>query len=131
VVILFLSSANDAVMKKQFLMDSFCNGNPSQGATSQALKSIRIDNSEMVKRIKGFDWSHTLVGPLEYWPQSLQDRVTFLLANRFPSVLFCSDPTGIWTYSSKKITLEAFKAVLSDSLFFQRQNWNFIYYEQL
>ena len=72
-MILFLSCTNDAVMKKQFLMDSFCNGNPSQGDTSKALKSILIDNSEMAKRIKGFDWSHTPVGPLEYWPQSLQN----------------------------------------------------------
>ena len=41
------------------------------------------------------DWSSTPLGPIEGWPAALRMQVSFLLANRFPILLwwgptFCS-----------------------------------------
>lgn len=38
--------------------------------------------------IRSMKWSETPLGPIEAWPQSLRTMVTFLLANRFPLLLW-------------------------------------------
>jgi hypothetical protein len=43
---------------------------------------------EMGERIRRFDWSKTPIGPLEGWPPALRMMVRFLLANRFPWLLW-------------------------------------------
>lgn len=43
---------------------------------------------EMRVRIRSFDWSHTPLGPLERWSPALRMMVGFLLANRFPLLLW-------------------------------------------
>jgi signal transduction histidine kinase/CheY-like chemotaxis protein len=43
---------------------------------------------DMGALIKSKDWSHTPLGPVESWSQSLRMMVSFLLANRFPLLLW-------------------------------------------
>ncbi len=38
--------------------------------------------------IRSFDWSETPIGPVEHWSPSLRMMVSFLLANRFPLLLW-------------------------------------------
>ena len=48
-----------------------------------------IPNHEGMKtRVNTMDWSHTAIGVQETWPVALRMQVDFLLANRFPMVLF-------------------------------------------
>ena len=43
---------------------------------------------EMGDLISGFDWSRTPIGPAETWSPALRTMVRFLLANRFPLLLW-------------------------------------------
>jgi signal transduction histidine kinase/DNA-binding response OmpR family regulator len=43
---------------------------------------------DMAERIRAFDWSSTPIGPLETWSPALRMMVRFLLANRFPLLLW-------------------------------------------
>src|ERR1700730_2730475 len=43
---------------------------------------------EMGKLIRSMDWSETAIGPIESWPPTLRMMVSFLLANRFPALLW-------------------------------------------
>ncbi len=43
---------------------------------------------EMGALIRATDWSKTALGPVEGWSQSLRMMVSFLLANRFPLLLW-------------------------------------------
>jgi hypothetical protein len=45
-------------------------------------------DSEMSERIYAFDWSKTAIGPVEGWSPALRMMVRFLLANRFPLLLW-------------------------------------------
>jgi signal transduction histidine kinase len=45
-------------------------------------------NSEMARLMRAMDWSQTPLGPLETWSPSLRMMVRFLLANRFPLLLW-------------------------------------------
>ncbi len=42
----------------------------------------------MSERIRAFDWSRTPLGPMESWSPALRMMVRFLLANRFPLLLW-------------------------------------------
>jgi signal transduction histidine kinase len=46
------------------------------------------DTSEMGERIRTFDWSATPLGPRSSWSPSLRMMIRFLLANRFPLLLW-------------------------------------------
>ncbi len=50
-------------------------------------ETLPIDG-EMAQRIRDFDWSKTPVGPSEAWSPALRMMVRFLLANRFPLLLW-------------------------------------------
>src|SRR6185436_10723708 len=43
---------------------------------------------EMAERIRSLDWEATPVGPMESWSPALRMMVQFLLANRFPMLLW-------------------------------------------
>ena len=58
---------------------------PSQ---SEALQESFTGGGEMGDRIRAFDWSKTSLGPSESWSPSLKMMVRFLLANRFPLLLW-------------------------------------------
>ena len=45
-------------------------------------------NGEMSALMRGTDWSHTSMGPIENWPQSLKTTLGILLHSRFPMFLF-------------------------------------------
>src|SRR5262245_695014 len=46
---------------------------------------------DMGALIRAFDWSQTPVGPFETWSVTLRSTVRFLLANRFPLLLWWGD----------------------------------------
>ncbi|HKS88392.1 MAG TPA: ATP-binding protein [Stellaceae bacterium] len=50
--------------------------------------SFLAGGGEMGALIRQKDWSKTPLGPTERWPQSLRMMVSFLLANRFPLLLW-------------------------------------------
>ncbi len=43
---------------------------------------------EMGARMRALDWSHTPVGPMKDWPQSLRSAVSMLLPSKAQIVLF-------------------------------------------
>ena len=47
-----------------------------------------VGGGEMGSLIRSFDWSKTPIGPVEQWSPSLRMMVSFLLANRFPLLLW-------------------------------------------
>ncbi len=47
-----------------------------------------VNNSEMGARIRGFNWAATPLGPPESWSPALRMMLRFLLANRFPLLLW-------------------------------------------
>ena len=47
-----------------------------------------VGGGEMGALIRSFDWSKTPLGPFEQWSPSLRMMVSFLLANRFPLLLW-------------------------------------------
>jgi hypothetical protein len=47
-----------------------------------------VGGGEMGALIRATDWSKTALGPVEGWSQSLRMTVSFLLANRFPLLLW-------------------------------------------
>ena len=56
----------------------------------QALDLERIfpGESEMARLMRAFDWAQTSLGPAQEWSVSLRSMVSFLLANRFPLLLW-------------------------------------------
>ena len=65
---------------------------PSSGKTDSSQNVFRSDwltgGGEMDARIRMFDWSKTPLGPIEQWSSTLRMMVSFLLANRFPLLLW-------------------------------------------
>jgi signal transduction histidine kinase len=53
---------------------------------------------EMGERMRAFDWTRTPLGPVESWSPALRMMVAFLLANRFPLLLWW-DPEYISIYN--------------------------------
>ena len=45
-------------------------------------------NGEMTHRMREFDWSKTVVGPTETWPQSLKTTLGICLSSKFPMCLW-------------------------------------------
>ncbi|OYU81680.1 MAG: PAS domain-containing sensor histidine kinase [Flavobacterium sp. BFFFF1] len=43
---------------------------------------------EMAQLTREKDWNHSLVGPIESWPQSLRTTISLLLNSKFPMLLF-------------------------------------------
>jgi signal transduction histidine kinase len=56
-------------------------------ADNPALNWIK-GNGEMAARMRSTDWSKTPLGPVESWSPALRMIVNFLLANRFPQLLW-------------------------------------------
>jgi len=57
-------------------------------AGTDAAASVFVGGGEMGALMRSLDWSKTPLGPVETWPQSLRMMVRFLLANRFPLLLW-------------------------------------------
>jgi PAS domain S-box-containing protein len=78
--------------------------NPSHDAT--ALVWLR-GGGEMGERIRSLDWSSTPIGPIESWSPALRMMVRFLLANRFPLLLW-------WGPQYVSIYNDAYRPILGD-----------------
>ncbi|HEY7094880.1 MAG TPA: ATP-binding protein, partial [Ktedonobacterales bacterium] len=52
------------------------------------LERIFLGESEMARLMRAFDWAQTPLGPAQEWSVSLRSMVGFLLANRFPLLLW-------------------------------------------
>src|SRR5579871_6288548 len=50
--------------------------------------ALLAGGGEMGERIRSMDWSRTPLGPIEGWSLSLRTMVSFMLANRFPLLLW-------------------------------------------
>src|SRR5579883_2748922 len=57
-----------------------------------------VGDSEMARRMRGFDWSPTQVGPVAGWPQSLRTAVSIMLASGYPMAIAWG-PTYTWFYN--------------------------------
>ena len=62
---------------------------------------------EMGALMRAFDWSTTPLGPVETWSPALRMMVGFLLANRFPLLLW-------WGPEFVSIYNDAYRPVLGD-----------------
>ena len=67
----------------------------------------RIDGGDMCARIRDFDWAKTPLGPRETWSPAPRMMVPFLLANRFPLLLW-------WGPHYVSIYNDAYRPVLGD-----------------
>ena len=54
--------------------------------------------AEMARRVREFDWSGTVLGPRQDWPQSLVTTLSVVLNSRFPMFLFWG-PEAICLYN--------------------------------
>ena len=52
------------------------------------IEEIFPGTSEMAARMRALDWSKTVLGPVEDWPQSLRTSVSTCLDCAFPIVLW-------------------------------------------
>jgi hypothetical protein len=52
------------------------------------LRATLCPDGEMSRLIREKDWSRTSIGPIEQWSPTLKIMVDFLLANRFPLLLW-------------------------------------------
>ena len=61
---------------------------PMTKPTSNPDLAFLAGGGEMGERIRDFDWSATPIGPSDSWSPGLRMMVSFLLANRFPMLLW-------------------------------------------
>lgn len=61
---------------------------PAAGDRSIASADFLAGGGEMGERIRALDWSRTALGPIKHWSASLRTMVSFMLANRFPLLLW-------------------------------------------
>ncbi|MBL8012864.1 MAG: PAS domain S-box protein, partial [Candidatus Omnitrophica bacterium] len=56
--------------------------------TAKPIREWLVGGAEMAQRIRTFNWANTPLGPAETWSPALRMMVRFLLANRFPLLLW-------------------------------------------
>jgi signal transduction histidine kinase len=54
----------------------------------RAAPTFPVGGGEMGEHIRSLDWSTTAIGPIATWSPALRMQVSFLLANRFPMLLW-------------------------------------------
>jgi DNA-binding NtrC family response regulator/signal transduction histidine kinase len=64
----------------------------------QLIESVFAGGGDMGARMRAFDWSATVLGPLEQWPQSLRAAVRVMLGSGYP-MLVCWGPTYPMLYN--------------------------------
>jgi signal transduction histidine kinase/DNA-binding response OmpR family regulator len=65
-----------------------------------------VENPELDRLITEKDWSQTLIGPMSNWSPTLKTTVNFLIANRFPILLW-------WGPDYVSIYNDAYRSVLA------------------
>jgi signal transduction histidine kinase/DNA-binding response OmpR family regulator len=58
------------------------------GRTENIRTHFELPTGEMATLVRAFDWATTPLGPVDSWSPSLRMMVSFLLANRFPLLLW-------------------------------------------
>ena len=77
------------------------------GLTSdvQGTERIFAGDGEMAGIMRDFDWSKTPLGPAQFWSPALRMMATFLLANRFPMLLW-------WGHQFCQLYNDAYRPIL-------------------
>jgi DNA-binding NtrC family response regulator/signal transduction histidine kinase len=65
---------------------------------TQLIESVFAGGGEMGARMRELDWSSTVLGPLEQWPQSLRASVRVMLGSGYP-MLVCWGPAYTMLYN--------------------------------
>ncbi len=65
---------------------------------TQLIESVFAGGGEMGARMRKLDWSATVLGPLEQWPQSLRACVRVILGSGYP-MLVCWGPDYTMLYN--------------------------------
>jgi DNA-binding NtrC family response regulator/signal transduction histidine kinase len=65
---------------------------------TQLVESVFAGGGEMGARMRSLDWSSTVLGPLEQWPQSLRACVRVILGSGYP-MLVCWGPDYTMLYN--------------------------------
>jgi hypothetical protein len=65
---------------------------------TQLIESMFVGGGEMGARMRALDWSATVLGPLEQWPQSLRACVRVMLSSGYP-MLVCWGPAYTMLYN--------------------------------
>src|SRR5262245_10585667 len=65
---------------------------------TQLIESVFAGGGEMGARMRALDWSATVLGPLEQWPQSLRACVRVMLGSGYP-MLVCWGPAYTMLYN--------------------------------
>jgi hypothetical protein len=65
---------------------------------TQLIESVFAGGGEMGARMRELDWSSTVLGPLEQWPQSLRACVRVMLGSGYP-MLACWGPAYTMLYN--------------------------------
>src|SRR5215510_10447897 len=65
---------------------------------TQLIESVFAGSGEMGARMRTLDWSATVLGPVEDWPQSLRASVRVMLGSGYP-MLVCWGPTYPMLYN--------------------------------
>ena len=67
-------------------------------SNTQLIESVFAGGGEMGARMRELDWSATVLGPLEQWPQSLRACVRVMLGSGYP-MLVCWGPAYTMLYN--------------------------------
>jgi transcriptional regulator with GAF, ATPase, and Fis domain len=71
---------------------------------TQLIESVFAGGGEMRARMRELDWSATVLGPLEQWPQSLRACVRVMLGSGYP-MLVCWGPAYTMLYNDPYLPL--------------------------
>ena len=73
----------------QTLQDTVANRNRDTASeTSSSARPFFNGGGEMGERIRSFDWSKTILGPVDRWPESLKTTVRICIGSRNPIVVW-------------------------------------------
>ena len=61
---------------------------PAEQSHLSLAQSVFPGDGDMARIMRGLDWSHTPLGPVDTWSTALRMMARFLLANRFPLLLW-------------------------------------------
>src|SRR5258708_22434450 len=64
----------------------------------QLIESVFAGGGDMGARMRALDWSRTVLGPVELWPQSLRACVRVMLGSGYP-MLVCWGPAYTMLYN--------------------------------
>ena len=83
-------------------------GTGTQGTSqNQTAPDFLMGGGEMSQLIRSLDWTHSPIGPVTSWPQSLKTSVSICLASGFPVLLW-------WGSELVMLYNDAYRAIIAD-----------------